>query len=107
MRILLVEDQPAVRRFLGALLLEFGHVVEAVGSVEEAAAARNAPELIVADYLLGTQTAREVGKQYPHTPMVVISGHERPIDFHGEWVMKPILQDELKAAIDRATGRLE
>lgn len=105
MKILLVEDQPAVRRYLGALLLEFGHVVEPVGTLQEAAAAVNTPDLIVADYRLGEASAQDVGALYPQIPLVVVSGSTPPADFVGEWVMKPILQDELRAAINRAVGR--
>jgi len=91
-----------VRRQLGGKLLEFGHIVEAVGSLQGAMAAASTPDLILSDYLIGDATARDIGRLWPAVPMVVISGHPQPIDFPGQWVMKPWNEEDIRRAIERA-----
>jgi len=103
-KILLVEDHDAVRRILAIKLMDMGHLVEPVGTLTEASSPKTIPDLVICDYLIGDATARDVGRLYPTIPMVVISGHHQPLDFIGEWVMKPVLNDDLKRAIDRAVA---
>lgn len=105
MKILLVEDHPAVRRMYAGKLLDLGHIVEAVDSLEAAAHPKTEPEVIVCDYSLPGGSARDVAKLHPGIPMVVLSGYEQPLDYTGTWVMKPASIDELTQAIAQATGQ--
>ena len=112
MKILLVEDYASIRTYLSEMLQRAGHVVEAVESLEAAKDAVIQPDVVVSDFYLDTpdrfETAFDVQRLWPLTPMVVISGARREdaaFSFEGEWLLKPVLIDELLGAITRATGK--
>ena len=79
-RILLAEDDPALRRLLAAILEEAGHRVLAVADGEAAAEALQAftPDLVVTDILMprrdGLELIRAIRGSRAGTPILAISG---------------------------------
>lgn len=77
-RILVVDDEPQIRRALQVTLRANGYEVEAVGSGQEAldAAAVRPPDLIVLDLNLpdisGIEVCRQI-REWSHVPIVVLS----------------------------------
>ena len=79
-RILVIDDEPQVRRLLQIMLARAGHdVVEAADGMEGLAAVRaRRPDLVVTDILMpnkeGIETIRELRREAPELPILVISG---------------------------------
>ncbi len=110
MRVLLVEDDPAVRETLSDVLVEAGHTVGAVGTFAEAVAAleRDPWDVLLADLVLpggsgldlaARARARGVG-------VVLCSGHPAHIaQLHGHNIIhltKPFSTTALEVALDAA-----
>ena len=118
-RVLLVDDDEAVRRFAARVLTRAGYRVTAVDDGESAAALVDAGEfdLLVTDVVLpamsGFELVRAVGKRWPGTACLLITGYasgESPADEVGETplVAKPFTAEELlhaAAAALQARGR--
>jgi two-component system KDP operon response regulator KdpE len=81
-RVLVVDDEPAILRFLKPALEANGYDVAAAGSVDEATKriAREMPEIVVLDLGLpdgdGKDVIRQV-RQWSDVPIVVLSARER------------------------------
>jgi CheY-like chemotaxis protein len=79
-QILVIDDEPQVRRLLSHILERAGHaVVEASDGMEGLTAARaRRPDLVVTDILMpnkeGIETIRELRREVPKLPILVISG---------------------------------
>jgi DNA-binding response OmpR family regulator len=117
MRILLVEDDPAISRFLVKGLREDQHVVELVedGSVAEERAAGADYDLILLDVMVpgidGFEVCRRLREQRIDTPVLVITARDQVSDrVRGldagadDYLVKPFAFDELLARV-RALGR--
>jgi two-component system cell cycle sensor histidine kinase/response regulator CckA len=81
-RVLVVEDEPAVRDVLSIALLRHGFHVTAVGSAEEALPLAGDPfEILLTDISLpgmnGVQLARQLRHARPGTPILLMSGYAR------------------------------
>src|SRR5260370_33959350 len=70
--ILIVEDRPIDRRFLGTLLKSAGHtVIEASDGLEALAlASRTLPDLVISDILMPTLDGYELVRQMRETPQL-------------------------------------
>jgi DNA-binding NtrC family response regulator len=109
--ILIVEDDPAQRDALAALLRQQGHDVREAGSAEEALARleEDAIDLVVADYQLagatGTWLARVAARSLHRPPRraIIVTGHETVADIDGITVLrKPLDIDRFMDAIGLA-----
>ncbi|MGL3820493.1 response regulator [Sphingopyxis sp. R3-92] len=80
MRILLVDDEDAVREGTAAMLEEMGHVVQQLPSAKDALGQIRAHpfDVVVTDYLMpgmsGLELAREARKIRPDMPVLMITG---------------------------------
>ncbi|MGA0613097.1 hybrid sensor histidine kinase/response regulator [Caldimonas sp. KR1-144] len=114
-RIVVVEDEPAVREGLVVLLKGWGASIEAFDSASAAAAwARGqdtAPDLLILDYRLGDGTGIDAlqalrGAFAPtHVPAILVTGstmtgHEREAQQHDvHLLIKPVVPHKLRAMI--------
>lgn len=118
--ILLVEDDPSVRRLTTALLEEHGYAVSAAADADEALAAfGDRPErfdLLLTDVVLrgesGTDLARRVVSRRPELPVLFMSGYaDGLLDEHGVLppgtvlITKPFRADELIRHVHEAIQR--
>jgi len=114
-RLLVVEDDPTVRRVLERMLGRAHYEVVAVASVHEAAQHLQAhhTDLLLTDLRLGDGTGIELTAtargRHPNLPVLWISGQapestERPDDV--EFLEKPFSKAELLAAVQRTLGSL-
>jgi PAS domain S-box-containing protein len=84
-RILVVEDDPAVRSGLREILSVLGYDVTTVGSREETVYLPPAPEfdLLLTDYVLpdgsGTDIARDLCERWPTLRVIVMSGYAQDV----------------------------
>ena len=84
-RVLVVEDDPAVRSSLRELLRVLGYNVVTVGSREESIFLPPVPgfDLLLTDYMLpdasGTEIARELRERWPQLRVVVMSGYAQDV----------------------------
>jgi two-component system KDP operon response regulator KdpE len=85
LRILVVDDERAIRRYLRATLTAYGNVVSEAPNGEEAlrAAALEKPDLIILDLGLpdldGVEVARRI-REWSQTPIIVLSVREQERD---------------------------
>jgi signal transduction histidine kinase len=121
-RVLVVDDEQAVRETLVQGLTRDGYVVHATGDVGDAVAllAREPVDLVVTDLVLpggsGLEVARTVKRAHPGTPVILITGWPGRVDpetleSHGidAIVEKPVGLQTLRATvatlIERASAR--
>jgi DNA-binding response OmpR family regulator len=118
MRVLVVEDEPALRSYLVPLLERSGYAVHAVGSGAEALAtiAQRAPDVVLLDVglpdLSGLDVCREIRRAPSYLPVLILTGLDTPEDeLRGfavsadDYITKPVQPDTLLARI-RAVLRL-
>jgi signal transduction histidine kinase/ActR/RegA family two-component response regulator len=121
-RILVVDDEQAVREALVEGLTHAGYVVHATGDVGDAVAAlgREPVDLVLTDLVLpggsGLEIARTVKRTHPGIPVILVTGWPGRIDqqtLEGQGIdvilEKPVGLDKLLAAvttlIERASAR--
>ncbi|MFZ5763174.1 MAG: ATP-binding protein [Thermodesulfobacteriota bacterium] len=119
-RILLLDDEESIAHFERVVLERLGYTVRLfTGSEEALAAFRNAPEgfdLIVTDMTMPKMTGIEFAQQVmairPEIPIVLCTGFSEVINEQNakafgirEFIMKPILERDLAAAVNRVCGR--
>ncbi|MGH7475733.1 MAG: sigma-54-dependent transcriptional regulator [Longimicrobiales bacterium] len=79
-RVLIVDDEPNVRRMLGQLLESEGHRVTLAADADAAleAAAREEPDLVLLDLVMrpvdGIETLQRLGATLPAVPVIMMSG---------------------------------
>lgn len=110
-RILLVDDDDAVRAVTAAILHDVGHqVVQAAGGREALAAlAADAFEAVVTDVAMpdmdGIALARQIRARGDCTPILFISGNADHDRLRGEHVLdKPFTHDSLARKLDELLG---
>ena len=111
-RILLVDDEPAVRATVGAMLEELGHAVTMAGSGTQALSAVQAgaiPDLLVSDYLMpgltGAALARVLGERLPGLRVLIVTGFARledPALAGLRTLAKPFTPEQLGRAVAAA-----
>lgn len=114
-QILLVDDDPNLRRLLSLRLLGAGHEVQTASSGEEALAslASRRADIVITDLRMeemdGIQLLEEIHRQWPSLPVLVITAHgtipeavtatqRGAVDF----LAKPVDKADLLAHVDRA-----
>jgi two-component system, cell cycle sensor histidine kinase and response regulator CckA len=115
--ILLVEDDPSVRRLTTAVLQQHGYRVISAGDAEEATSLflehRADIGLLLSDVMLpgrsGPQLAAELLRQRPELPVLFLSGYaEGPLSEHGRlpagtrFLGKPFRSDDLIREVHEA-----
>ena len=118
MRILLVEDDPAISRFLLKGLTEDQHLVELVedGRTAEARASVEEYDAILLDLMLpgldGLEVCRRLRAQGVDTPILVITARDGVADRVSgldagadDYIVKPFAYDELLARLRALTRR--
>ncbi|MCZ6695773.1 MAG: response regulator [Acidobacteria bacterium] len=114
-RILLVEDEDAVRAVYAEALIEAGHQVEAVSDGEAAISIfeKGKFDLVITDLSMdgmsGFEVSKEVKKQEPAIPVILLSGwaieqQEDEVRQAGidSILIKPCLLDTLRDAVQKA-----
>ncbi|MEO3750739.1 response regulator transcription factor [Streptomyces sp. B6B3] len=117
-RVLLIEDDPAVRRGVALALRRRGHETEAVGSGEDglAALADTAPEIVLLDLMLPGISGLEVCRRIRETsqvPLVILSARGDDVDVvvgleagADDYVVKPASGEVIEARIRAVLRRV-
>lgn len=107
LRILMVEDEPAIRANTAELLKQLGHSVVAAATAEVALAAMEvaAFDILVTDVELpdmsGIALVNEAQKKYPDMDVIYATGQKRPEGFDNAVLLqKPYDIHSLSAALD-------
>jgi CheY-like chemotaxis protein len=116
-RILVAEDDPAVRQFVSRALVQRGHSVDAVNDGLEAldALADNDYDLLISDIVMpgldGIGLALKVMKDHPRVAIMLMTGyaHERQrahnIEVLSQFVLpKPFTLEQITAAVVKVLG---
>jgi two-component system, cell cycle sensor histidine kinase and response regulator CckA len=116
--ILLVEDQPEVRRFAATLLREFGYRVIEACDGEEALAlcATQRPDMLLTDVVMpkmsGTELAARVRSAQPHVRVLFMSGYSNEVlSWPSEsrqdagFIQKPFTIDALTSKVRDILGK--
>ena len=114
-KLLLVDDDPLIRRSLGEVLRREGYeVFEAATGAEGLSMLGTAgPDLVITDFNMpevdGMQLLREIRARSPDLPVILITGYgtvEQAVEAMKagayDYASKPILDDEMKMVIRRA-----
>lgn len=115
-RILVIEDDRAVRDLFREVLVDEGHELVFVDRLEHAGSDA-APDLVITDlvglrpYASGPARAlvRRIQKRFPSTPIIVCTAYEQAIeesDRHGAaaTLIKPFMIEELVETVARVAG---
>jgi two-component system chemotaxis response regulator CheY len=114
-RVLVVDDEPSVRRSCERILQESGVEVESVTTADDAfpLLARGDFDAVLLDMMMpgmhGVEALAEIKRLWPGLSVIVITGYAT-LDMQREcldagaaaWLGKPFGPDELMAAIERA-----
>jgi DNA-binding response OmpR family regulator len=117
--ILLVDDEPLVRKELGGLLEDEGYTVLSAEDGEEGLEAfrRHRPDMVITDARMprreGLSLARAILEEDAHVPITMITGHgseamavEALRLGMTDFIKKPVQLPDLLAALDRMRGAL-
>jgi signal transduction histidine kinase/FixJ family two-component response regulator len=117
--ILLVDDEPGIRKVLGISLAEMGYTVFTAENGEEGLALfrEKTPEIVVTDIKMpgmdGIRLLREIKRLNPETEVIVITGHGdmdlaiRSLKNEAtDFITKPIDDNELETALRKARNNL-
>ncbi|QJD86691.1 response regulator transcription factor [Cohnella herbarum] len=123
MRVLIIEDEPKVRRALKRLLLDIEPSIESIREAETgldglAAVQEETPDLILLDIIMpemnGNELLERIRALKLETPVIVISGHN---DFgfvkHAlsneavEYLLKPFDREDIETALLKAKDRMD
>lgn len=118
--ILVVDDQPAVRRMAHRLLSEWGFRVFEAESGEEAIevlqSARSGVQLVIIDVVMpladGVQVSRAIQEQWPAQRILYMSAHPAEVlvqyglsELDAPFMAKPFTRDELLTKVSEALAR--
>ena len=115
--IIAIDDDPEVRDFIVASLVELGHEVRAANDGESGLAlfAEERPDLIVIDFVMpglsGAEVARRILEQVPDQRILFVSGYSETTAItraapDAFLLTKPFRADALDAAVREALGPL-
>lgn len=117
--ILIVDDEPAIRKLLLRLLTEAGyecHAADSVGAAREILATRPY-DLLLSDIMMpgesGLELIRYAREHYPETGRIIISGYGTPeisneviqVGVYG-YIIKPVTKNEVLIAVENALEHL-
>lgn len=118
-RILVVDDEAAIREILFRRLTQWGHEVVTAHGAEAALneLAKVPAQIVFSDVIMplldGVWLAKEIKERYPDTVIVAVSGAQEMqtvvrMREHGavDFVTKPIGREMLHQALERALARL-
>src|SRR5262249_9611178 len=118
LRILVIEDEESIRRFLESVLRQLGHLPRAFASALEglAAFAEGRFDLVITDLGLpgasGEEVARAIAKQNPQTPVVLLTGwadqlhaEAKPLEGVARVLGKPVTIQSLQDTLDALCPR--
>lgn len=118
--LLLVDDEPGIRKVLGITLSDMGYIVFTAGNADEALALfdREKPEIVMTDIKMpgkdGIALLRDIKHLNPDAEVIMITGHgeiEAAIQSlkleATDFVTKPIRNEVLEIALKRAEDRME
>jgi PAS domain S-box-containing protein len=119
-KLMLVDDEEGVRRFLGLSLEELGYTVETAANGQQALELFDSfcPGIIFTDIKMpimdGIELLKAVKKKSPDTEVVMITGHGdldlaiQALKYDAsDFITKPINNDVLEVTLDRAKERFE
>ncbi len=118
-RILVVDDEAAIREILSRRLTQWGHDVVSASGAEAALAemATKPAQIVFSDVIMplfdGVWLAKELRERWPDTVIVAVSGAQEmdtvvKMRKHGaiDYVTKPIGREMLHQALERALAKL-
>ncbi len=118
--ILLVDDEAGIRTVLGISLADLGYTVHAAEDAEAALQIIDAvrPSIILTDIKMpvmnGIELLKEVKSRYPDIEVIMLTGHGdmdlavESLKFQAtDFITKPISDDALAIALQRAAERIE
>lgn len=117
--ILIVDDSPVVRKVFARCLSTRYECFEASSAIEAIAELKKRPfDLVITDVMMpglsGIELLRKVLETYPETPVLVVSGVDRPqraLDAvrlgASDYLIKPCDPEVLQLAVERALERRE
>jgi len=116
--VLVVDDERAMREFLGMLLEKQGHRVIAASDGEQALrfVEQQAPDLIISDLRMpkvdGIGLLAGIREQHPHLPVILITAYaslESTIEAMqlgaDDYITKPFRIDEIRLVVEKALAR--
>ena len=118
-RILVVDDEAAIRDILTRRLTQWGHTVTSANGAEAALEALSAQpaEIVFCDVIMpmldGAWLAKQIQERWPGTVIVAVSGAQEmstvvKMRQYGavDYVAKPVGREMLRQALDRALASL-
>jgi DNA-binding response OmpR family regulator len=115
--ILVIEDEPALRRLVLRILREAGHTVHEAGDGSEGIAVfhRVRPALVITDIVMpdmeGIEVIRQLRKEAPTVPILAVSGSGQAVYLGAatglgatESLAKPFRRDDLLIVVGRLLG---
>ena len=113
-KVLVADDDPLGREFLGEALQALGYEVTAVATAEDAIErlAKDSPDLVLTDYQMGKKTGvdllKEIKRRAPRTPVAILTAYgtvERAVEAMREgaedFLMKPCSPETLELLLAR------
>jgi PAS domain S-box-containing protein len=104
--ILVVEDEPELRRIMTKVLHDRGYRVEAASSAHAALESDTAPSLLLTDLGLpgigGLELVERMRRQWPELPVLFVSGGAPNAPVPGALLHKPFTPAELTQAVEAA-----
>jgi CheY-like chemotaxis protein len=100
--VLLVDDEPAILRMLGRILIETGCQILTAENAEEAMAVVDSdrPPIVITDIRLprmdGVELTSRIRDRYPHTRVMLMSAYAEPPGHAADgFISKPFDNDEV------------
>jgi DNA-binding NtrC family response regulator len=118
--VLVVDDEPGVRKGIAQVLSDQGHTVRTAASGQEALArlAEAAPDLVLLDVRLpgldGVELLKIIRRDHPETGVIMITAYpniEGAVECMKlgalDYIIKPFRIDDLEAAVEKALSTLQ
>lgn len=118
-KLLLVDDEEGLRRFLGLTLVDFGYDVKTAENGEEALKILTDfhPDVIVTDIKMprmdGIDLLKAVKADYPHIEVIMLTGHGdmdlaiESLKFEAaDFITKPVNDEVLEISLDRVMEKI-
>ncbi|WP_421901391.1 response regulator [Maridesulfovibrio sp.] len=119
-KIMLVDDEEGLRRFLGLTLMDFGYTVEtAENGVEALKLLENFhPDIVVTDIKMprmdGIDLLKAIKDDHPHIEVIMLTGHgdldlaiESLKNDAADFITKPVDDDVLELSLERVMEKIQ